>query len=409
MDVYLARQPIFDRDMNVQGYELLYRKSIAQLYEPVDETQSSAELINHSFLVHNFQDLTGGMRGFIHFPAQLLQKDIPLLLPVHSVAIEIREPADPSGDLIDICWRLKALGYRMVIDYVAWTQGSEQSVSPFEIADVIRIDYQKTAMHEQGEQIRLYGDRVTFLASSVENRSDYHQAMRLGYHLFQGNFFSKPVMFKSRDIQTPNACLVQLIEELRKDESDPHVLSCIIEKDLGLAYKLLKTVNSAYFRPRFPLKSIQQAVVHLGRVEMLKWAHLMLLKQVQCPENAELVKNSLIRGKTLSLLSAEVGIPHQEPDCFMTGLLSLIDLILNEPMSRIVAGLPLLPNVHDALLGAKNDLRCLLDQVILHEQGLWEQTESRMSGSLVDADAISRSQFMKCTIEALRWHQSLPF
>lgn len=408
MDVYLARQPIFDRDMIVQGYELLYRKSIDRLYEPIDEAQSSAELINSSFMVHNFQDLTGGMRGHIHFPLQLLQDDIPLLLPKQNVAIEIREPADPAGDLIRACKRLKDLGYLIVIDLTAWSQNSECQASPFDVADVIRVDYQNISLQEQSEQIRLYGAHVAFLASDVETRSDYQQAVRLGYRLFQGNFFSKPVMLKSRDIHTPSDHLFALIEELRQPESDPRILSGIIEKDLGLSYKLLKTANSAYFRPRFPLKSILQAVIHLGREEMLKWAHLMLLKQVQCPENAELIKCSLIRGKTLSLLAIEAGLSHRESDCFMTGILSSIDLILNEPMSRIVAGLPLLPDVQDALLGARNELRCLLDQVIHHEQGHWVQSEMRASGLFSEPDAITRSQYMKCTLEAIRWQQSLP-
>ena len=48
MKIYVARQPIFDRKMNVFGYELLYRESTDNYCCSLDDTQATSELINNA-------------------------------------------------------------------------------------------------------------------------------------------------------------------------------------------------------------------------------------------------------------------------------------------------------------------------------------------------------------------------
>ncbi|MEA4969824.1 MAG: hypothetical protein VB051_04745 [Candidatus Pelethousia sp.] len=55
MDVYVARQPIFDRHMRVYGYELLYRKSDRNFYEGEDDDQSTIALISDTFFVFGLE------------------------------------------------------------------------------------------------------------------------------------------------------------------------------------------------------------------------------------------------------------------------------------------------------------------------------------------------------------------
>ena len=63
MDIYIARQPIFSKDMSIYGYELLHRRSSNNAYENEDHNAATAELVRNSFLVLDFDNLTDGTRG----------------------------------------------------------------------------------------------------------------------------------------------------------------------------------------------------------------------------------------------------------------------------------------------------------------------------------------------------------
>ena len=76
MDVYIARQPIFDRKLAVFGYELLYRRSMNNFYEGVDGNQATRDLIYNAFFVMQIDDLTEGKVGFINFTGMNFPKII---------------------------------------------------------------------------------------------------------------------------------------------------------------------------------------------------------------------------------------------------------------------------------------------------------------------------------------------
>ena len=66
MDVYVARQPIFDRRMNVLGYELLYRRSMNNFYEGTSDSQLATELLIMPF-IHTFNELTSVPKHLLIF------------------------------------------------------------------------------------------------------------------------------------------------------------------------------------------------------------------------------------------------------------------------------------------------------------------------------------------------------
>lgn len=49
MEIYIARQPVFDNDKNLYGYELLYRQRRINYYEGSNENQSTLTLISNAF------------------------------------------------------------------------------------------------------------------------------------------------------------------------------------------------------------------------------------------------------------------------------------------------------------------------------------------------------------------------
>ncbi|SHO51577.1 EAL and HDOD domain-containing protein [Anaerocolumna xylanovorans] len=401
MDVYIARQPIFNRKMKVYGYELLYRQSNNNYFEGADDDQATTTLINDSFSVFGFQELIEQTRGFINFSQNLILGELAYMLPKDQVVIEILERVEPNEKVIEACKKLKEKGYILALDDFVLEQYTKDYLPLIEMADIIKVEF--PAIKGDGIQkiIDKFGRRITFLAEKVETREEHQRAMNMGFKLFQGYYFSKPVMENLKDIGALNVNLVRIMNVLNIEPIDYDKIAEIIQQDVGLSYKFLKMSNSVYYGARYQIKSIKQGLLFMGFDEIKRWIYLMMLRGVQCIDNAELVKNSIVRGKMLSLLAKELQI-KDESDYFIGGMFSSIDVLMNTSMDKALIGLPLSMDVREALLGKKNQFRWYLDTVLALEQANWEQL-------LLDSiyPGVPAERYMALYFEAIKWQRTL--
>ena len=110
-----------------------------------------------------------------------------------------------------------------------------------------------------------------------------------------------------------------MLSELGRQEPGFKEITDIIEHDLNLSYSLLKLVNSAYIAPRFKVKTISQAITILGLNEMTAFVSSVMLMQIQSPDNIELLRLSLIRGKFMDLLAGARDIRRRAQRRFLWG------------------------------------------------------------------------------------------
>lgn len=398
-DIYIARQPIFDENMQLFGYELLYRKSENNYYEGDDDDRSTAELLDNFFSI-GFSKLIDGTKGFVNFSENLLTIDAPLMLPPDNLVVEILERVRPDGPVIEACKKLKDKGYTIALD--DFVIGDEKEYAKLiSLVDIIKIECCETEAEAKKQFIRKYKDKITFLAEKVESVEDLRRAKDLGFKLFQGYLFSKPVMINAHSIGVLANNLMPILQELHMSEPDYHIITGYFEKDLDLSYKLLRIANSVFSGARYTIKSIHQALVRMGTVELRRWINLLLLREMQNTENAELVKASLIRGKMLALYAEISGRQKDESDFFFTGIFSSIDALLGEDMKDITERLPLSDAVREALMGKDNYLRKPLDAVISYESGKWDNVDSFLTEA-----KLGRDLFISLYMDALEWQQT---
>jgi c-di-GMP-related signal transduction protein len=397
-NVYIARQPVFDEHIHLYGYELLYRKG-GDRYDGTDNDQSTAELLDNFFSI-GFSRLIEGTRGFINFSAKLLLMEAPLMLPPDKLVIDIHEHVKPDKEIIDVCRKLKERGYTLAVDdFVAGSEREYSKLLP--LIDIIKIDCSESSIEEKKKFLKKFRNRVSFLAEKVETIEDYERARAMGFKLFQGYFFSKPAVINARAIGMLSNNLMPILGELAEPEPDYNVIAGMIEKDLDLSYKLLRLANSVFSGARYTIRSIRQALVRLGTIELTRWINLMLLRSIKNTDNAELIKSSLIRGKMLALFAEMTGQDEFEPDFFFTGIFSSIDALLGEDMAQIVARLPLEDRVRNALMGEENFLRRPLEAVLSYENARWEEVDEFLS-----TVQLSRDVFISLYMDALDWQQS---
>ncbi len=396
---YIARQPVFDSEMGIRGYELLYHQGSDHFCGQISGYQATTELIYNSFFIFGLYDLTEGTKAFINFSKELLETNIPTMLPKQKIIVKIPERNTETQITVDTCKRIKDMGYSLALgDFIF----DEYDLYLLDLVDIVNIDYPSVSLDTQSKLIKKYGHKMKFLAENLETREDYDIAMKLGYDYFQGNFFRRPSMFKSREVASLNSNLFSILNELNKNEPSFSHIADIIEGDLGLSYKLLKLANSVYFSARKEITSIQHALSFIGLNELYQWISIMMLKEQTDVENAALIKLSLVRARFMELLAKELHPYDNATVYFFTGMFSFIDVLLNQSMEKILKGLPLPDKVKQALLGEDNSLRQLLNCVIDYETANVVRSESIVC-------AIGSSIFMSLYIEAIKWVNSLNY
>ena len=395
MEVYVGRQPIFDRHSNVFGYELLYRRSMNNFYEGVDGNQATRDLIYNAFFVMQIDDLTEGKVGFINFTDAMVRDLVPEILPKEQLVIEILENGIVDHDLIQACKSLKEKGYILALDDFVLNPSFELLL---ELVDIIKIEFPNVSLETQRNLINKYKHKIKFLAERLETREEYNVALQMGYDYFQGFFFSKPVIYKQNDIGVLNTSILNIIHQLRTLDPDYDRIAQAVELDVGLSYKVIRLSNTISFGARYSIRSVRQALVRIGILELRRWFNVLLLKDLQQVENHELIKQSLVRAHLMENLAQYCEAKEQSLDYLLTGMFSSIDVLLSKPMEEVLMGMPLVDTVKAALLGEENDLKHVLDFVKRYEaMDINPETFDFPLGK------IDLESFNGHYIEALRW------
>lgn len=380
--VYVARQPILNRDQGLFGYELLYRSSLKNAFDGIDPTQATSQLISNSYLTIGVDRLVANNRAFINFDREMLVKGYAAMLPERSVVVEILESVQPDPEVIQACRDLKSRGYQLALDDFVCEAGYEPLV---ELADIIKVDFRMTSEPTQAEFSSLYGGRgIKMLAEKVETQEEFLRALEMGYDYFQGYFFSKPTIIIGRQVPGFKLNYLRIIKEINNPQLNFDRIEEIIKYEASLVHKLLRYINSASFGLRRQINSIRHALSLLGERELRKWVALAALTGLAGDKPQQLVVNAVIRGRFCELISVDLGLLQRQSELFLTGMFSLLDAILDMPMEEVVAEVQLTDDVRDTLLGrtpATRGLKESLELARAYEVADWAAIE-RIAESL---------------------------
>lgn len=370
MEVHVARQPIFDTEKKVIGYELLFRNGEDDFFPGMDVDQATADVINSSFFLKVVDDLTGGKKAFINFSPRFLKHEMMTMLPPQSLALELSENGEVDATVLAACKNLKEQGYMVVLDDFLLRQQSDVLL---QVADMVKVDFLKTQDAERRDIARkLAGTQVALLAEKIETYYDFKQAKEIGYRFFQGYFFGRPEVFSGRDIPGYTVNYLNMLREASRIDIDFDKLEQIFRRDVALSFKMLKFINSAFFGLRNKVSSVKQALVLLGRKEILKWISLLALQNMAQDKPDELVVLSLCRARFGELLAFQLGWSKKSDQAFLVGLFSLVDAMLDRPMVDILRELPLDDDITVALLRGDNDLGRLHAMARHYEKAEWD-------------------------------------
>ncbi len=385
VDRYLARQPIFDRQDSVLGYELLFRSGLDNFFGQQDASKPS-ECHLDNFLLFGMETLTGGHRAFINFTRNDLVRDLPTLFPRERVVVEILESTLADAEVIAACRRLKQAGYLIALDDFALSPRSEPFL-PF--ADVVKVDFRTTRQNEREALARHLAPRgIKLLAEKVETHEDVLAARESGYNYFQGYFYCRPLIVSTSGLSGFKPNYMRILQTVNRPEMNLREVEEILKQEPSLLYKLLRYLNSAYFGLRAEVTSIRHALALLGEQNLRKWISVTAMVHLAHNKPSELIMTSLVRARFCESLAEPLGIRARETDLFLLGLMSTMDAVLGRYMTQIVCEVPLADDVRAALLNERGRFHDVLSVAVGLEKGAWEEISQPIARLRLDEASI---------------------
>ena len=141
---------------------------------------------------------------------------------------------------------------------------------------------------------------------------------------------------------------------------------------------LLRYSNAAIFKRRAEIENIKQALVVLGQVELKKFLSLLFTAQISSDKPAELMRMSMTRARFAEGL-AELHGKVDTAKAFLTGLMSLMDAILDEPIDSVMSKLPLAKEIKEALVDKQGVLADYIKLIQFYETAHWQEANAAIS------------------------------
>lgn len=397
MDVFVARQPIFDKHRKIHAYELLFRTGKTNGFPDIDGDTATSSLLSSSFFTVGIDKIGAGKKVFINFTEDLIKKGTPLLFPSEQLMVEILENVTPSDDIVAACRELKEAGYELALDDFVYSKNWDDLI---EISDIIKVDFRLTPM-EEIEKMLLYLEPYDcrLLAEKVETYEEFERALELGFELFQGYFFSKPETLQNKDLSATQMAMLHLIAEVNSAEFDIDALEELVEQDVSISYKLLNFINSSHFSRIQPIASIRQAISYLGEREFKQFVTLIATSKLTDKKPNELVRASIIRARFLELISEET--KQNKGELFLLGLFSYIDAMLDQKIETLVGKMSLSENISTALAERNGQLFPFIRLIESYEKSNWVGFKYCQKKVGVSDDKI-----IAAYLEAIEWANS---
>lgn len=409
IDLVVARQAIYDAQLEVAGYELLFRQhetstdssttrsrngmraapSAAATRDADGDLMTSTVLF--STLNIGVERLVSDKLMFCNADRGLLLGRLPITLPPERTVVEVLETVALDEDVLAGCTRLAGRGFTLALDDFVWVDG----VEPFlELADIVKFDVMATRGEELAELVercRPFGVRM--LAEKIETEEELEQFRALGFDLFQGYALDRPRVVAGRTLESSQLGALRMSASLLNSEFDLDELEDILRTEPALALQLLQLASiGARGGMRREIRTLRDALVLVGAVRVQSWIALLLLRRQNAIPDDRLT-TALARARMCEVLAENVS-PHQSSVAFTAGMLSCFDLLLGVELSEIDKQVPVGPELREAAFGQRTPIAKIVRDVTDYQAG--RISESRRSG-------LSDQHFDVASMNAIMW------
>ncbi|CAB3718651.1 EAL and HDOD domain-containing protein [Paraburkholderia rhynchosiae] len=360
--VYLGRQPILDREGALNAYELLFRAGAHNYAEVTDDAQATAQVVARALGGIGVPAVLGQHRGFVNIDRAMLFDDIVHVMPPERFVLEILETVKFDAQLARRLTELRRTGFQVALDDV--TELSDELLAMLPHADIVKIDFLQTGRAHLAElAAAMRGHGKTLIAEKIETREDFALARELGFDLFQGYFFARPQVLAAPRNRSPRPALLRLLALLSRDAGIIE-LEAELKLNPSVVVQLLRLVNSSAFGLGRNIASLREAIIATGTRQIARWAQLLLYADSgDLPWRADpLVQLAGTRSRFMELAAGWMRPADDEftDAAFMTGIFSLVHVLLGSTPKAVLEKLGLAPQIREAIVSRSGPLGTLL-------------------------------------------------
>lgn len=361
--------PVLDADQAVSSFAFHSRDGINHSIYRFDNGEQAGAGSQHNQHLNQMRRLTEGRKSFVRFDQTSLRDQDYRLFPPDLIIVEVPQPEQPDEDLVRACRAVHQSGYELSIcDYVV-----ELAHQPLlDCIDYMRVDFPLIAGIQQREIVEA-GSHFGFapLAENLQTINQFEDARQIGYRHFQGSFFRQPEEDLDGVLPASRTLSLRLLQVINEQEFQLDTIDELIRLDPGMAVRLLRYLNSPFFGLRREISSIRQALTLMGHRPLRKWMSLVVVSELSRNKPSILIQSCLIRARFCELLGEQALPSELAQECFLIGMLSLLDTILGQSMRRILSQMPLSDRIQLTLLNQDSSQRDVLDLVRAIENADW--------------------------------------
>jgi EAL and modified HD-GYP domain-containing signal transduction protein len=404
-DIYLARQPIVDKAQCLVGYELLFRSAPIENADHDDSILATSTVVANVFGEMGLGEVVGSVDGYLNVDNEFLFSDLVESLPPDRIVLELLEQRALDQPAEERCRELRRKGYRIALDGFVGNLDERDRLLPE--VDMVKIDFASIdplLVPVIVGMVRKH--KVRIVAEKVETPEQFEQAVKLGIDLFQGFHFARPQLLSAKRAKPAKLALLRMLA-LAMGDAEVREIEEEFKRHPNLAVNLLRLVNSAAAGMRQPVTSLRHALVMMGRKQLRVWLQLLLYTadRGSGAGAAPLLQLAAARGKLMELLAARRNAASIDAAelAFITGILSLMDVLLEMPYADIVKEMPLPLPVVSALVKREGEYAELLTLT----EGLERDDRAAVARSLKRLGHIEPSQIAGMQREAFLWAHEL--
>jgi EAL and modified HD-GYP domain-containing signal transduction protein len=393
-DIFVGRQPIYTRRLELYAYELLYRGGDVDFADFTEGDRATSQVLLNTFTEFGIERVVGGHLAFVNLTRGFIIGEYPLPVPRTQVVLEVLEDVEPDEEVIAGLKELRRKGFRVALDDFVYREEFEPMLA---LADIVKVDVlgmSEDEIRAHYSMLRPYGAKL--LAEKIETRAVFETCLETGFDYFQGFFLAKPNVVVGTSVPPTRLNLLRLLAEIQSPACDFKRVQEIVAQDVTLSYKLLRHINAVVYGMPRRIDSIQETVVYLGLTTVKNIACLSLLSDMQDTPH-DLVTTAMLRAKMCELLAAAGGERETHP-YFTVGLFSALDAIMNTSMNTVLSRLPLTDELRAALLAGEGKIGEALKTTIAYERGEWGD---------VGCFGLSRAQIKQAFVDAVEWSEKI--
>jgi EAL and modified HD-GYP domain-containing signal transduction protein len=364
----ISRQPIFGSNINVVAYEVRFCPIAvtADTSSPSSAERALIELFTSSSL----DQIVGPSDCFITLTPEGMAEGLWKLTPNSRVVFGVSGSFEPSDPIAQDALALLQLRYRLTISDRLCSESLDLLGNRAHAIQVDAIGYTPSALEQRVQELRRY--KTKLLATNVDTYDDLEYCRSLGFDFYQGRFVSRSAS-QAKEVPVNRMALMRVLAQIQQPEISMPDLERIISQDLSLSFKLLRYANSAAVALPRKVSSVGHAVRLLGTDLLRNWARVLLMSAIE-DKPRELMTIALIRARMCERLSESLRTAEKE-SFFSAGLLSVLDALLDCPMEKAVAELPLMDEVRDALTKKAGPIGQALRCTIAYERADWDDVQ----------------------------------